>query len=285
VPDRHAAEIAARQHGVISTEQLLAAGLTHRQIAVRVRQGRLFRVHIGVYAVGLPAHTPEARWMAATLATGGWLSHMSAAVLWGFSRAARPAEHVTVLRDGHRGRDGIVTHVVRRLDPVDRRSWRRIPVLTPARVLLDLAADLPPHPFARVLQDARTTLSLDDRAIRDVIARHPGRAGAPALAAALLGPFTRSELERRFLSLLGDKALPPPLCNAIVLGYEVDMWWPDRTLVVELDGRAAHGVTAADAAKDAALRAAGLTVLRFTWWDVVKDARRTIAALTPMLNP
>jgi hypothetical protein len=47
--DRLIARVAARQHGVISVAQLLAAGLSHRAIQVRVGAGRLHRIHRGVY--------------------------------------------------------------------------------------------------------------------------------------------------------------------------------------------------------------------------------------------
>jgi hypothetical protein len=123
-----------------------------------------------------------------------------------------------------------------------------------------------------------------DAEVRAVIARNPGRAGGRALAAALLGPLTRSELERRLLHLVDEAGLPRPEVNAIVAGEEVDLLWPG--VAVELDGRASHGITAAiarDAAKDDRLRALGLRVLRFTWWDVVRDPRRTAATLRDTL--
>jgi very-short-patch-repair endonuclease len=65
------AAMAGRQHGVISTQQLRAAGLSLSGISRRVRDGRLHRVHQGVYAVGHSARFPERRWMAAVLACGG----------------------------------------------------------------------------------------------------------------------------------------------------------------------------------------------------------------------
>jgi Transcriptional regulator, AbiEi antitoxin len=127
--DRAVGNIAGKQHGVVSTRQLLAAGLSRSGVARRVREGRLHRIHRGVYAVGHRALSHEARWMAAVLAcgTGGprtppthvegadsldgptlsvlehWgaaLSHRSAAELWGLLPARSGLADVSVFGDG-----------------------------------------------------------------------------------------------------------------------------------------------------------------------------------------
>ncbi len=51
---------AGRQHGVVSVEQLRAAGLDDSAIGRRLAGGRLHRVHLGVYAVGHMALTRHA---------------------------------------------------------------------------------------------------------------------------------------------------------------------------------------------------------------------------------
>lgn len=53
-------------------------------------------------------------------------------------------------------------------------------------------------------------------------------------------PYTRSELERRFLRLAHDAPLPPPVVNRHREGHRVDFAWPHAQLVVETDGRATH---------------------------------------------
>jgi predicted transcriptional regulator of viral defense system len=72
------------QHGVVATWQLLALGLTMGSIRARVANGRLHRVHRGVYAVGHRRLTVKGRMMAAVLACGpdAVLSHRSAISLW-----------------------------------------------------------------------------------------------------------------------------------------------------------------------------------------------------------
>src|SRR3954470_12587584 len=78
------ARLAAPQHGMVTRDQLLSAGLNADAIAYRLKVGRLHRVHRGVYAVGHLPPSPHARAMAAVLAcgSGAVLSHRSAAALW-----------------------------------------------------------------------------------------------------------------------------------------------------------------------------------------------------------
>lgn len=80
--DQRIGQIAERQHGVLTIAQLRAAGVTDDAVKGRVRTGRLRRMHRGVYAIGHSYLSQEGRWMAAVLASGGVLSHRSAAALW-----------------------------------------------------------------------------------------------------------------------------------------------------------------------------------------------------------
>ena len=61
--DRLIAALAAPQHGLVSRTQLLATGVTRRQIAARLDSGRLHRMHRGVYAVGHRPNTEDATWL------------------------------------------------------------------------------------------------------------------------------------------------------------------------------------------------------------------------------
>jgi hypothetical protein len=76
--------LAARQHGVVTREQLVALGFRAGAIAYRCKVGRLHLLHRGVYAVGHRPPSPLATAMAAVLACGpnAALSHRSAATLW-----------------------------------------------------------------------------------------------------------------------------------------------------------------------------------------------------------
>src|SRR5688500_15008130 len=63
-------ELARSQHGVVTLGQLKLAGLTASGVRNRVRAGRLYPIHRGVYAVGHDRLTRYGRTMAAVLAYG-----------------------------------------------------------------------------------------------------------------------------------------------------------------------------------------------------------------------
>jgi len=88
------------------------------------------------------------------------------------------------------------------------------------------------------------------------------------------------------LTLLRAAKLPPPRVNARVGGYEVDFLWRERRLVAEVDGYAYHANRRAferDRERDAALAAAGYTVLRVTWRQLVSAPEALIARLAAAL--
>jgi predicted transcriptional regulator of viral defense system len=92
------AAAATGQHGLVTTEQLHATGLSDGGLRHWVRTGRLHRVHRGVYAVGHAALSPQGRRMAVVLACGrgAVLSHTTAAELWGLRNGSSSRWHVTV---------------------------------------------------------------------------------------------------------------------------------------------------------------------------------------------
>jgi 2-oxoglutarate dehydrogenase E1 component len=69
------AELAARQHGVVTTKQL---GMSSTSISKRIRAGTLHRVHRGVYAVGHNRLSENGAFMAAVLAAGNGAAPASA---------------------------------------------------------------------------------------------------------------------------------------------------------------------------------------------------------------
>jgi putative AbiEi antitoxin of type IV toxin-antitoxin system/uncharacterized protein DUF559 len=280
--DRALTELAQRQWGVLSLTQLRDLGLGPRAVQLRAQSGRLRRVHHGVYAIGGAALPREGRHLAAVLACGerAVLSHVSAAVHWGLLSYEAPRPEVTAPAS-RTSIPGIRLHRSRSLDARETTTHRGIPITTLARTLLDLAATAPTNHLEHALGQAMRNQLYDHRAILDVLERHRGRRGTPALREATADDpdFTRGELERRFRALCRRAGLAQPLCNVEVADadhhpHEVDFFFPAHRLVVETDGWRDHGTRVAferDRAKDAALVAAGYIVLRFTKRQIAYD--------------
>jgi very-short-patch-repair endonuclease len=231
--------------------------------------------------------------MAAVLACGSdaLLSHRSAAALWGISSAASPRIDVTVAGRSRRGRPGIALHQVRSLTPDERDRRDGIPVTSVARTMLDLAEVLSTHQLERAFEEADRLRLLDLRAISQVCERRCGHHGIGALRALLSKqlrpvPETGSELERSFLDLCREAGLPGPAVNVSIAGFEVDAVWPDRRLVVELDGYAFHrtrGAFERDRARDADLQLAGYRVRRVTARRLADEPAAVAAAIRSLL--
>ena len=126
--------------------------------------------------------------------------------------------------------------------------------------------------------------------IAELLERSRGRTGVTALRDALAHretpSLTRSAAEERMLALVRSARLPHPVTNARLGPYEVDFLWPDRKLVVEVDGFAFHSTRAAferDRGRDAELQALGYRVMRITWHRLVEESGVVIARLAAAL--
>jgi len=246
-----------------------------------VEAQRLLRLHEGVYAVGHTALTADSRRLAAVMACGpgALLSHRAAGSAIGLLSSS-PQFDVTVPR-GRKPKEGIVIHRSRLIHPEDRASVRGIPVTSVARTLADLADVLSEERLAKAVHEAEVQRKFDLKAIERTLARLPGRTGRHRLRRVLVAyqpepHFTRSGAERRFLALCERCGLPAPQTNLWLAGHEVDAYWPDAGVVVEIDGAGTHHTRKAfheDRARDRRLAGHGIRVARVTWLDFDDEAR------------
>jgi very-short-patch-repair endonuclease len=177
---------------------------------------------------------------------------------------------------GHLRRDGILVHR-QRLPAAHVTTHRGIPVTTPIRTLLDLAAVASLNVLFRAFEQAQVRLHMPPAPLAAEVIARPRRRGNKKLRRILAGAVdpaeVRSVLELRFLRMCAVHGIPRPQVNVRLGDWTPDFLWPDRRLIVETDGYDFHRTAAArrrDARKDQAMRGLGLTVVRLTWSDVVE---------------
>jgi len=287
--DREVARVASAQKGVVSRRQLLDAGITRSAIQHRLNHGRLhpYPRGAGVYLVGRSSPEPLGAEMAAVLRFGGHavLSHRTAAAIWGFGERPDGVTVTTVTRS-LRSRPGMQVFRVGGLDRRDVRQSHRLPITAPARTLLDVAGCVPVTVLERMLAEARVRGLVRDAQLWAAIERAPHRTGVAALRSLLeseRGPaLTRSEAERKLLSMIESAGLPRPLVNSRIRGIEVDLLWPAAKLVVEMDGYQFHSSRRAferDRRRDQVLVSSGMRVIRVTWRQLVDEPLAVIASI------
>jgi very-short-patch-repair endonuclease len=286
---------------VVAREQLRELGFSRGQIARLIRDGWLAPIHGDVYAVGHRHLSHRAHLLAALLTLGGqaFLSHRTAAAVWGLRAINLHEIEATLPGSGRYRRERVTVHRTRAVPHVDEvRSHGDLRVSSVPRMLVELSVRETPGELERLVTEAvhKRLLRPDTRDglanLEATLARHARRPGMAKLAAVLAAyrrtKSSKSGLERAFDRLLAQHPeIPDPQRNIEIDHWEIDRFWPEHNLAVELDGRAYHiaaGEMERDRIKDAALLRRGITPLRFTDFRVEHDARGMLADLHHFLG-
>jgi very-short-patch-repair endonuclease len=295
-------EIAARQEGIVTTQQLRAAGLSDEMISRWVRDGRLHPVFRTVYLLGHPSLGPRARMRAAALACpGAVISHRSAAALLGIREVAPAVVDLIPVEQRGRQIDGIKAHRVPFPGPSEVRRAYGIPCTTVARTVVDLAGTNGIEKLREAVEMAATRKALDIAAIDAILANGPKRRGAPCLRSVIdewrpvaeTAKFAtvRSLFEAKLLPLIAAAGLPMPRINAPVRTaervLEVDLLWPEQRFVVEADSRRHHAIEVAferDHKRNRELLAAGYRLLRVSWREAENEPAAVFAVIRSELE-
>jgi hypothetical protein len=277
--DEEIAQLAKRQHGVVTRRQLAQLGVGRRSIDHRLATGRLRRLFPGgrsAYAVGHEALSLQAHALAGVIAAGpgGAASHWTKLALHTLIEKPRPLIHVTA-PEPRRPRKGLFIHRAM-IPPDELEITDGIPSLSLPRTFLDLSADLDDRPLRTLLKRAEFRGLVSGEGIVEILERYPRRRGRKCLARiargyALAAGRTASPLEDDFLEFCGQRGIPIPESNVSlwIAGryFVIDCLWRDARLAVELDGRTAHERRLAfedDRARDRALTVAGWRPVRVT---------------------
>jgi very-short-patch-repair endonuclease len=275
-------ELAAIQDGVISIDQLRAAGITpwaqHRMIA----DGWIRRIAPRVYAVRGAPDTHRQRLRAGLLCLGerSWVSYEAAAALHGLDRSKPTAVEFTVERSRRPRVVPFVVHSTTRLAPIDHVVVDGFRTMSATRTIFDLAlARAHPRRIEAAI-DSAVHLQLSSPevlATRLADLRGSGRWGCRLVEEMITDSGGHTMLERRFLELAREAGLPRPRTQ-VVLGNDrfvarVDFLFDEVGVVVEVSGQKGHASPSErsrDAQRRNELQDLGFRVFEYTWDDVTK---------------
>jgi very-short-patch-repair endonuclease len=237
---------------------------------------------------------PLARETAALLACGepSLLSHRSAARIWSLLPGdPEDGIDITVVGRHCRPKETVRLHRATEIDSRDVRRRHCLPVTSPARTLIDLAAESSLRELEDAVAEARVKRLVRDGELEAAVKRAGRRRGATRMREFLRaegGPaITRSRAERQFRRLLRDAQLPQPKLNVRVDGREVDCVWGQERVALEVDSWQFHGHRRAferDRHKDMALSDAGYHVIRITWRQFTEEPLLLIAHIARALD-
>ncbi len=270
-------EVLQRRGGTATFAELRAA-VSGRAIRGALADGAIRRIAKGIYAMP-PAADP----FAAARAQAGIVSHVSAAVLHGFSVLDLPDKpHITVPRGQHRRLSPVECELHWADDvPSDGRLTGKL------RTVLDCARTLP---FAAALTIADSALRLGalDRSHLLIAAaelRGPGARRTRRVAAAADGR-AESPLEsvlRAILIKAGIDGFEPQIVvRDRGFSARIDLGHPGLLIALEADSFAHHGTRSAltrDCRRQVNLTIRGWRLLRFSWEDVMWDPDWVVDAI------
>jgi very-short-patch-repair endonuclease len=284
------------QGGVISRAQAIELGLSQRNIGHEVETGRWLLMSKGVYATaGAKPSWERQLWAALLSHPGSLVAGRSAGYLHEFSGIRRSRPEILMPFQGNARSASARVIRSRHFESVTSVVIDGLPVTSPAETVLTLSLREHPGTIERVVDDAlanRKLLMSDFDPILERLenARQPG---LPSLRR-IVGerredayqPPT-SELERLLYRLL-DKPRIPSHTRQLPIEYPrmratVDAFIPAWDMIVEGDGRRWHTRKEdfeRDRRRDNAAAAAGLVVVRFTYWMLKDDPEGCHATLT-----
>ena len=290
----------AAWHGVFTARHAYAEGMTRGQLRHRLDCGRWWRVLGDGLAHGREAGTPVLRARAAALTwPEGVVCLTSAAALLQIPVPHDGLAHIRV--PGGRPRRGPLVPHEFEIEACDVMGLGGVALTTRRRTVIDCLGRLPTPDALDLLAWASSRRVVDADGLRQWLVEHPKARGNAQRRLVL------ARLERG-VSSAAEELLHHILRAARITGWTAgvhlseelgvwavaDVYFPDVRLVVEVDGRRAHGSDRfqADRTRQNALVAAGCTVLRYTWLDltnrpdgVAQEIRALLRALRGRRGP
>lgn len=243
---------------VILRRELIAEGLTDRQIAAKVRQGELHRVRHGSYVSGAlwtelsaaDRHRVLVRAVLRRAEPGSVVSHVSAAVEHGAPVWGIPLDEVHLTRlDGVPGRrEAGVAHHAGQLTGEDVEVVNGIPVTRPARCAVEVTTMTTVEPALVIVDGLLGSGALSRRELdAEIEARKqwPDTL-ATTIVQRLCDGRVQSVAESRTMFLCWDQHLPRPVPQVPVTDEHgrvfayTDFAWEEAGVFLEVDGKSKY---------------------------------------------
>ncbi len=287
---------------IVTTAELLSAGISPARLRTLIKQGQLWQVARGLY---VPASLAEslrqrsgfrlalrAAAVVAPLGPDAVVSHHTAAQIHGMDLLDNPPDEIAITRIPGKGSRkswrGVEVHLAA-LPARHTGARLGIPLTTAARTVVDLARTSSFAAGVAVADSAlrlRLTSSAELRAVVADCPRWPGlrRAGevvafADALAESVLESIARVAFR--------SQGLPPPELQVYVGGENgivgrVDFLWRRYRTIAEVDGAKKYDSRSEamyQLRRDARLRDAGFEVVHFDWREITQMPAEVAASI------
>lgn len=289
-------ELAAKQGGFATREQLLSAGMSASAVDRRVNEGHLVVMSPGIYQVFPTAGHIDLLRGAFLALPGPVASYQSAAFLLDFRVLPKLQPTVTVASHTTHSFPGIT---VRRADDLKASHLTKVGgllVTNIARTTFDLGGVLEFGEFESIAEALILDGRLKQRHLRRIteeLARKgkPGTRAAKDFLEMREGARAGSTvLERRGRKVLADGGLPDPVPQFPIPwtpGRRFDDAYPQEHIAIEWDSRAWHLQRAAmeeDRRRDRDAALHGWYVIRFTWKDVSEQPVEVADTVAQLLH-
>lgn len=287
-------QLASSNYGILRGSDLeelgLDKGFRHRMCAT----GEIERLSQSVYRlVGVPiSWEGELLTLCWAQSPHGWISHRSAAKLWGVPGFNDRALDVIVPRHSRRPRieSEFRLHESRKLPKADGTLHQGLPVTTPMRTIVDVAAVTSEERLEHLVESMQRLGHCTIEDIEDTARRlcGKGRHGTRKLRAVLArqnGSNRRvdSQTNIRLRHLLLKAGLPEPYMEFPVTAsgnnYFADLAYPAQRILIECVSETYHlrrESYAKDNTRRNQLMTAGWLVLEFTWHQVYEQPRACV---------
>ncbi len=292
--------VAERRHGVVTTADLHAAGLSRRQVGAWSSRGRLVDIGPGVWRIAGTPDSFESQVLGAILGLDddAWASHVTAARLWGL-RLHGPlgAIELTRLYGCSTTRGAVRLHRSTLVPGHHVTVHRGVPVTTVPRTLFDLARRASPRLLDRAIEEALRSRLCTVGALHRVAIELGGRGrpGTRKMRTALESRGvdyipTSSELTavgRAVMATVPGIEWEVPMADHMGYIRTVDAFVRPARVVIEFDGSRYHDQpsdVSSDADGDDRLVAMGNVVHRLGWIALTRRPESTRAMVDRLVS-